>query len=367
LKTWLDKLLQQLEVDWGSTNSKSKSSSEFSDERATLLYILDVYNKHLFDIDSQPVRKVRETLDEFSKMLVKANDSEIESILFKLRQFFSAYRLDEYTYINKTFDEFKSIIWDFAEELGEDLKVEAAKDREIGASLNDLRTAVESNSIDVLKTKAREFIDFYVEVQTHRDERRSKRLTRVKKNLQTVKKKLMEAQRTMKMDHLTGAFNRMSFDEHLKNHLKLYELSKAPVSLISLDIDFFKKINDTYGHDIGDFVLKECVLVLQNIFNRKEDFVARVGGEEFAIILPDYRVEDAVRKAEEGLARIRREKFIHGNHEIKFTVSMGIAQLNPNETADQWMKRADQALYQSKNSGRNKYTIAEGHAALKTA
>jgi diguanylate cyclase len=86
--------------------------------------------------------------------------------------------------------------------------------------------------------------------------------------------------------------------------------------------------------------------------------VARIGGEEFAVILPDSRVEDAVRMAEEAMAKIRREVFIQGELEIKFTVSMGIAQLLNGEKVDQWLKRADQALYQSKNTGRNKYTVA---------
>jgi diguanylate cyclase len=130
------------------------------------------------------------------------------------------------------------------------------------------------------------------------------------------------------------------------------------ISLKRSDIDFFKKINDSYGHDIGDFVLKECVQMLQGSFNRKEDFVARIGGEEFAVLLPDCKIEEAVKKAAVCLDKIRKEKLLHGKLEIKFTVSMGLAELNPGENAEQWLKRADQALYQSKNSGRDKYTVS---------
>jgi diguanylate cyclase len=241
LKSWIDKLLKQFEVDWGQLPTKGNAPN-FSDDRATLLFIIDLYNKNLFDIDSQPLRKVRETLDEFTKLLIKTPESDSEKILFRFRQFISTYRIDEYTYITKTFDEFKSIIWDFADQLGEDLKVEAAKDQEVSVSLDGLREAVESNSIDVLKTKAREFIDFYVQVQSQKDERRAKRLTRVKKNLQLAKKKLVEAHQNMKVDHLTQAFNRKSFEEQMKNHLRMFEMAKTPVSLIVLDIDFFKKI-----------------------------------------------------------------------------------------------------------------------------
>jgi diguanylate cyclase len=358
LKPWLKKLFEQLDVDWGPQGTEAQDVPPISDDRATLLFILDTYNKYLLDIDGHPMRKVRETLDDFSKLLLKTPEKDMGDVLFKLRQYLSSYRIDEYTFIQKTFDEFKSIIWDFADQLGEDLVIDKEKDIEISQNLGHLREAVESNSIHVLKSKAREFIDYYVEVQNQRDDRRSKRLLRVKKNLQVVKRKLVEANQSMRTDHLTKAYNRKSFDEQLKNHHSLFNISKNPVSLITLDIDFFKKINDAYGHDIGDFVLKECVVLLQEIFNRKEDFVARIGGEEFAVILPDSRVEDAVRMAEEAMAKIRREVFIQGELEIKFTVSMGIAQLLNGEKVDQWLKRADQALYQSKNTGRNKYTVA---------
>ena len=146
----------------------------------------------------------------------------------------------------------------------------------------------------------------------------------------------------------------------MKNHHRLFELSKTPVNLIMLDIDHFKKVNDTYGHDIGDFVLKECVKMLKQVFGREQDFLARIGGEEFAVIAPDYEVEALVQKAEQALEKVRKEVFVHGEHQIRFTISIGLSVLQPGETVDQWMKRADAALYNSKNTGRNKATLSGG-------
>lgn len=351
--------MQQLDIDWQPpANDPAAPATSFSEDRATLLFIIDSYNKHLFDTDTQPVRKVRETLDDFAKAIVKTPDAEIEKVFFKFRQFFSTHRLEESSYVQKTFEEFKTIIWEFADQLGDDVADEKIKEGEINSSLGELREAVESNSIEILRTKAREFIDVYVKTQHHREDKKSKRLVRVKKNLQTIKKKLVEANTSMTQDHLTKAYNRKSFDEQIKNYHKLAEISKSPISLMIMDIDFFKKINDSYGHDIGDFVLKECVKLLQEVFCRPEDFVARIGGEEFAVLLPELSIEAAVKKAEEVMAKVRREVFIQDKLEIRFTMSMGIAQLKPEETPLQWIKRADQALYQSKNSGRNKYTLA---------
>ena len=355
-------------MDWNDANKPASSPStgdNMSDDRATLLYILDAYSKYLFEIDKQPLRRVRDTLDGFVKRLVAHDEKADDKLLFNVRQFFSSYRLDEYSYIQNTFDDFKRIIWDFAEQLAEDVQYEETKDAEASQSLDQLREAVEANSIDALRSKSREFIDFYIKYQTQKDERRTKRLSSMKKNLGSVKKQLLEANHTMRVDHMTQAYNRKSFDEQMKKHQQMSIISGTPVSIIALDIDFFKKINDAYGHDIGDFVLKECVVLLKEVFQRPDDFVARVGGEEFAIILPNFTAEHAIVRAEETLNKIRKEVFVHDKLEIKFTVSLGIAQLLQNETVEQWMKRADSALYQSKQTGRNKFTLAPQHAALK--
>ncbi|WII71534.1 GGDEF domain-containing protein [Bdellovibrio sp. 22V] len=360
MKTWVKKLVEQFDMDWGtSSNGKDAQGPVLTEDRATLLYILDIYNKHLFEIQNHSVRKVRAKLDTFAKELVQPDTEATEKTLFRLRQFISSYRIDEYTYVQNTFDDFKRIIWDFADHLSEEAHVEEASQGDINQSLEQLREAVESNSIEELRAKSREFINFYLKHQSTKNERRSKRMESIKKNLTTVKKQLMEANQTMRRDHMTGAHNRRSYDEQVRRYLQLHEIDKDPMTLILLDIDFFKKINDAYGHDIGDFVLKECVRLLNESFSREEDFIARLGGEEFAVILPGCNVDSAIKMAEEAMNRIRKEVFVQDKLEIRFTISMGIAEITPGETADSWYKRADEALYESKQTGRNKFTLAK--------
>src|SRR5690606_34478265 len=120
---------------------------------------------------------------------------------------------------------------------------------DINQSLEGLREAVESNSIEDLRAKSREFINFYLKHQTAKNERRSKRMEHIKKNLSTVKRQLMDANQTMRRDHMTGAHNRRSYDEQVRRYLQLQDIDKEPMTLILLDIDFFKKINDAFGHD----------------------------------------------------------------------------------------------------------------------
>ncbi|MGE0761984.1 MAG: GGDEF domain-containing protein [Bdellovibrionales bacterium] len=367
MKSWVQKLVNQFNFDYeGQHSAKDQPEVTISEDRATLLFILDTYNKHLLEVENHPVRKVRETLDEFAKELLNP-ERDVEKLLFRFRQFFGSYRIDEYTYVQKTFDDFRGIIWDFVDQLSEDLSQEQSTDREVHHSLKALREAVEANSIDTLKTQSRRFIDFYVEHQTRKDKRRSDRIVNIKKNLDSVRKQLFEANSSMRQDHLTQAFNRKSFDEQLAQYVRLQSFSPEPLTLITLDIDYFKRINDTFGHPIGDFVLKECVRTLHDIYNRSNDFVARIGGEEFAVILPGCAIDAAVAKAEQTLARVQKDVFTHEGHELRFTVSMGIAQLQSGESADKWLKRADDALYKSKNTGRNRYTVSvpqtETHAA----
>ncbi len=353
MKLWMSNLLDQL----GLTIESKEESQPLSEEHATILYLIDVYNRNLFQIEQHPIRKVREVLDKFSKELVQSKTNQ--DTLFRFRQWFSSYRTEEYGYIQNTFEDFKGIIWDFADQLAEELTIEKKNDDAVKSSLDQLREAVESNSIDALRARSREFINLYIGTHTQKDERRQKKIKSIRRNLSIIKRQLSDAHKAVNLDHLTGAYNRRSFDEQAKRCKTIFEISENPVSMIILDIDFFKKINDTYGHDIGDFVLKEFVHVLHEMFPRPEDMVCRIGGEEFVVLLPGFALEHAVKKAEDALARIRKDVLVHGEHQIKFTASMGIAQLLAGEAVDQWLKRADNALYASKHNGRDQYTIAQ--------
>lgn len=162
------------------------------------------------------------------------------------------------------------------------------------------------------------------------------------------------------VDGLTGLANRRQFDAMLKINLEQSHYSGEPLSLIMVDIDFFKRYNDTYGHVAGDYCLQKVGEALKSIFHYNDEIVARYGGEEFAIILPSTNHSEAMIFAEQAIQAVRNAELIHGTSEIPgglVTISAGcstlIASGQPEDT-ELIKKLADNALYNAKRSGRNR-------------
>jgi diguanylate cyclase (GGDEF)-like protein/PAS domain S-box-containing protein len=152
-------------------------------------------------------------------------------------------------------------------------------------------------------------------------------------------------------DYLTGIYNRRAFFEILESEVERARRYNRPLSVVMLDIDHFKKINDTYGHAVGDEVLKATTEVLQRSV-RLSDVLARIGGEEFVILVPETSLDHTLELA--GKVRRSIESSALLPHGAKVTISFGIAELDENVSIDELMRRADEALYLAKSNGRNR-------------
>ncbi|MBP7844566.1 MAG: diguanylate cyclase [Proteobacteria bacterium] len=158
-------------------------------------------------------------------------------------------------------------------------------------------------------------------------------------------------------DTLTGVFNKGHILASLGSSI---DVAKAgfPLSVIMLDIDFFKKINDTFGHIAGDYVLKELSRLLKDAVLRSDDLLGRFGGEEFVIILPDSPLHVAKSIAERVRKTIEDHNFLFQEKKISVTSSLGVAQWTTKyKNAEEFIEYVDQLLYQSKNNGRNAVTV----------
>ena len=160
-------------------------------------------------------------------------------------------------------------------------------------------------------------------------------------------------------DKLTGLANRGFWQEKLIESVNLNNRYQTPFSLIMFDIDHFKRVNDTYGHQAGDIVLQGVAQTASEAV-RVSDTLGRYGGEEFGIVMPETDAQGAAIFAERFRKKIEASEFIYNNTRIDITISMGIAQITENITTyDQWLENADQALYLAKNEGRNCIRINE--------
>ena len=168
-------------------------------------------------------------------------------------------------------------------------------------------------------------------------------------------------------DSLTGVYNRRTFQELAEPQLSRSRRAKLPVSLLMLDLDHFKRINDTYGHLAGDDVLKAFTLLVKSCL-RREDLLARYGGEEFVVLLPGSSQEAAVALGERIRDEVASKPFDANGHLVRVTVSVGVSSEAGDTlpSLESMLGRADEALYVAKNQGRNRVVVLPPQLEIRT-
>ncbi|MBK9444112.1 MAG: GGDEF domain-containing protein [Comamonadaceae bacterium] len=194
----------------------------------------------------------------------------------------------------------------------------------------------------------------------HDSESARSELQSMKKRAETTEAELIKLHQELdrvsslaRHDPLTGALNRQGLDEALNREVSKFKRQDSPLCMALLDIDNFKKLNDTLGHATGDVALAHLAGVAREVM-RPQDTLARYGGEEFVILLPDTPLDKGI----EAMTRLQRELtkrfFMAGTEKVLITFSAGVAQLAANETGPDAIKRADQAMYLAKRAGKNR-------------
>jgi diguanylate cyclase (GGDEF)-like protein len=187
-------------------------------------------------------------------------------------------------------------------------------------------------------------------------------ITRQKQSEQALQAANLELQRLAHLDGLTQLANRRRFDKYLSQEWARLRRERSPLSMIVCDVDYFKAYNDRYGHQAGDDSLKHIAQALTQVVRRPADLVARYGGEELAIILPNTNETGAIHVAQQIRAAIAQLQIAHASSTISeyITVSMGIACMIPSDSrpAGDLFAAADRALYTAKKEGRDRYCIA---------
>ncbi len=183
-------------------------------------------------------------------------------------------------------------------------------------------------------------------------------LREVQDQLQEIEDERRRLAQRVRVDPLTGAANRLALDERLHQEMERLRRHGRPVSLIMIDLDHFKNINDEFGHIIGDKCLKEVADRLAGGL-RANDLLTRYGGEEFVVVLPETNADQAREAAEKLRLLISGTEFLVRGNQVPVTVSLGVAQAGPHDAdGTHLLSRADRAMYAAKKAGRNRVSLA---------
>jgi len=170
--------------------------------------------------------------------------------------------------------------------------------------------------------------------------------------------KLQHLSELVREDQLTGSLNRRGLDDVFERETARADRRGTPLCIAVLDLDDFKKLNDTYGHIAGDAALKHLVKIVKETL-RSMDVIARFGGEEFLILMPETTIEAAASTMTRLQRELTKHFFLHDNEKVLITFSAGVALRRPNEEQTELVKRADKAMYTAKQTGKNRVVVAE--------
>ena len=228
---------------------------------------------------------------------------------------------------------------------------------QVMASSEKLNSFVQLDDIRQLKRQLADEVNLLraaVEEKQRRDAEASATLTQ---RLKVLQRQLDKVEEEASLDPLTKIANRGAFDRALASMIRYAREHHTALSMAMFDIDHFKRINDTHGHPVGDRVLL-CAAQWLAKGLRSSDFIARYGGEEFAVLFPNARSAEIEKRVCQVIAEIAGRSFEYeaadGKRAVQFTVSAGVTELTGNDTAEDLVKRADEALYDAKRNGRNR-------------
>ncbi|MCW8929975.1 MAG: GGDEF domain-containing protein [Gammaproteobacteria bacterium] len=227
-------------------------------------------------------------------------------------------------------------------------------------NIGDMEKAVQSHLDKILS-----HIDFHREKESERvaqveekNKKLSSELKQLEKESNHLRQQVLESQNKALLDQLTQLPNRLAYDQRLKQEYARWKRYNSTLLIMIWDIDYFKKVNDTYGHQAGDKVLKVVADLLRKNL-RETDFVSRFGGEEFVGLMPETTLGGGFKIAEKIRDSIEKLEFHYRGSNVKVTISCGISLFMENDTPEIALGRADKALYQAKEEGRNRCVIAK--------
>ena len=272
---------------------------------------------------------------------------------------FAEHRRQEAAALANSVVQLRGTIWSFVRSMHAEASAERYEQHTLGDQLELLRTVLDNGSADELRRVAESTLARFDAALVERRERQRMQFAELGAQLASLADQLEEARRASTLDPLTGLSNRKEFDDFLQRLVQLHGFVPTPACLLMIDLDGFKRLNDAHGHQAGDAALLQVAAALSKTFLRKCDFVARYGGDEFAVVMRDAPLSAARVHAERLRAAVADIKLPGTARQTQLSLSVGVAEMYPGEPLVEWVRRADRALYRAKEDGRDRVVEAE--------
>ena len=266
-------------------------------------------------------------------------------------RFATAERHAEHAYVSRAMEELRGTVWTLVHGLHEAMGAEAAAGRASASVARRLQATVSDAPPEALRDAALAAVGELGTLIARREREREQQIAELGREISKLGAALEEARREGATDSLTGLGNRRAFDAAVEHATALHGLWGQRMCLLLIDVDLLKQLNDRAGHAAGDAALQRVAAQLARSFLGRTDVLARIGGDEFAVLLRDTTLDDGVRLAERFVAAVGPAG---DGGTAGISVSVGVASLRPDETATQWHGRADAALYAAKAGGRGR-------------
>lgn len=275
-------------------------------------------------------------------------------------------RREEHKYVDSSITELREALWACVETVHNAVKIDHTADASTETQMDRAKNALKRMQTGSIKQEVLGAV-LAIEgaLQTRRDQQQEQYVSLATK-LDRMGKQLEEARKESTTDPLTGIGNRKLFDMMGPRAVQMYALGRQPVVLLMIDLDKLKLVNDMYGHQAGDQAIANLGSALSKVFLRQSDVLCRYGGDEFVAILhnTDWKMAQTLaRRLQEQVAAMPAP---HPAMEFSIGASVGVAQLEAHEEVDEWIARADKALYKAKQNGRDRVCVAES-LLLRTA
>lgn len=325
--------------------------------------VLAQYTQHIIDMPDRPVEEAREELEGWRRHVLMGTPApgavraEGEAhppgdIAHRqwvgMTQAYASHRRDERRYVETALGDLRDALWSCVERSHQALLADQQHSPQAEAQVTRVRLALDHLETGAVKNEIAQAMITMEELSRARQHSQREAFGQLAARIAQLGSQLEEAQRASETDTLTGLGNRLAFDRAVGRMTALHALSGQPLSVVVIDLDFLKVLNDAHGHHVGDAALVTVARTLPRVFLRETDVICRLGGDEFGVLLPGTTQELAMRLTDRFREKLAEAPWEYLAQAGPLSASAGAAAWEMPESIPDWVRRADAAMYQVK-------------------